>query len=45
MIGYAYLPVALGPGTEVTVEVLGDWVDATVVDDVLYDPTHATVRA
>jgi glycine cleavage system T protein len=44
MIGYAYLPIALGPGSEVTVEVLGEQVEATVVDDVAYDPTHSRVR-
>jgi 4-methylaminobutanoate oxidase (formaldehyde-forming) len=45
MIGYAYLPVALDAGSEVSIEVLGEQVEATVVDDVLYDPTHARVRA
>ncbi len=44
MIGYAYLPVELGPGAEVTVEVFGEQVASTVVDDVLHDPTHARLR-
>ena len=43
MIGFAYLPVALGPGSEVTVEVLGRAVAARVADDVLYDPSNARV--
>jgi glycine cleavage system aminomethyltransferase T len=44
-LAYAYLPVALGPGERVQVEVFGELVDAEVADDVQYDPRHERVRA
>jgi glycine cleavage system aminomethyltransferase T len=32
-------------GTEVSIEVFGDWVDAEVVDDPLWDPSGARIRS
>jgi len=37
-VAYAYLPTALGPGTDLGVEVFGRLVPAEVTEDVLYDP-------
>ena len=44
-LAYAYLPVALGPGDTVGVEVFGELVEAEVADDVQYDPGNERVRA
>ncbi len=44
-IAYAYLPVALGPGARVEVDVFGSPVPAEIVEDVLYDPEHERLRA
>jgi 4-methylaminobutanoate oxidase (formaldehyde-forming) len=45
-IAFAYLPAeSTAPGTAVQVLVFGDWVDATVAAEPLYDPTGARVRA
>ncbi len=45
-IAFAYLPTeATAPGTPVQVLVFGDWIDATVATEPLYDPTGARVRA
>lgn len=45
-IAYAYLPVSdAAPGTPLSVDLFGAWVDGVVADDVLYDPTHARIRA
>ncbi len=43
-LAYAYLPVALDEGSQVSVEVFGELIDADVVADVLHDPQHARVR-
>jgi 4-methylaminobutanoate oxidase (formaldehyde-forming) len=43
-VAYAYLPIAVGPGAQVEVEVFGRLVPAEVVDDVLYDPANERVR-
>jgi heterotetrameric sarcosine oxidase gamma subunit len=43
-IAYAYLPVAADVGTAVTIDLFGEWVDATVADEPLFDPTGARVR-
>jgi 4-methylaminobutanoate oxidase (formaldehyde-forming) len=44
-IAFAYLPTeCTAPGTEVQVLVFGDWIDATVAVEPLYDPTGARVR-
>jgi 4-methylaminobutanoate oxidase (formaldehyde-forming) len=45
-IAFAYLPDGLDEvGTEVAIEVFGEWVDAEVVDDTLWDPSGERIRA
>jgi glycine cleavage system aminomethyltransferase T/glycine/D-amino acid oxidase-like deaminating enzyme len=45
-IAYAYLPVAdAGIGTEVEVEIFGEWVPGVVERDPLYDPRGARIRS
>jgi glycine cleavage system aminomethyltransferase T/glycine/D-amino acid oxidase-like deaminating enzyme len=44
-VAYAYLPPAMGPGTQVFVEVFGRLVPAEVSNDVLYDPERTRVAA
>ncbi|MGH2635488.1 MAG: GcvT family protein [Actinomycetota bacterium] len=45
-IAYAYLPVALAEvGTGLAVEVFGEWVDAEVVREPLWDPGGERIRA
>ena len=45
-IAFAYLPTALADvGTKVSIEVFGDWVDAEVVEDPLWDPSGERVRS
>ncbi len=44
-LAYAALPVELGPGADVEVEVFGRRVPAQVAEDVLYDPAGARARA
>jgi 4-methylaminobutanoate oxidase (formaldehyde-forming) len=44
-IAYAYLPAELAePGTAVQVEVFGDWIDAEVAREPLFDPAGERVR-
>ena len=43
-VAYAYLPVAVGPGERVGVEIFGALVAAEVADDVQYDPDNERVR-
>jgi 4-methylaminobutanoate oxidase (formaldehyde-forming) len=44
-IAYAYLPsLASGPGTAVEVDVFGELIAGTVVDEPLYDPESARIR-
>ena len=43
-LAYAYLPVAVGPGERVGVEIFGALVAAEVADDVQYDPDNERVR-
>ena len=44
-IAYAYLPAEhAAPGTEVAVEVFGEWIDAEVRPEPLFDPTGERVR-
>jgi glycine cleavage system aminomethyltransferase T/glycine/D-amino acid oxidase-like deaminating enzyme len=44
-IAYAYLPITATPGTRVSVDLFGDWVDGVVADDVLHDPSNARIRS
>jgi glycine cleavage system aminomethyltransferase T len=45
-IGFAYLPIGLTDvGTKVSIEVFGEWVDAKVVVDPLWDPRGERIRA
>jgi len=44
-IAYAYLPSELTePGTAVQVEIFGDWVEAEVAREPLFDPAGERVR-
>jgi glycine cleavage system aminomethyltransferase T/glycine/D-amino acid oxidase-like deaminating enzyme len=44
-IAYAYLPAEHAePGTEVAVEVFGEWIDAAVRSEPLFDPDGSRVR-
>ena len=44
-IAYAYLPAEHDVGTEVAVEIFGEWVDGVVAPEPLYDPTGERIRA
>jgi len=44
-IAYAYLPAAVPVGSRVQVGIFGEWRDATIRDEPLFDPTNARVRA
>jgi glycine cleavage system T protein len=45
-IAFAYLPTELADtGTKLSVEVFGEWVDAEVVDDPLWDPSGGRIKA
>ena len=44
-IAYAYLPTEHDVGTEVAVEIFGEWIDGIVVDEPLYDPAGERIRA
>jgi 4-methylaminobutanoate oxidase (formaldehyde-forming) len=45
-IAYAYVPVTLAePGTEVAIDIFGDWVAGEVRADPLYDPHGERIRA
>ena len=44
MVTLATVPPELTVGTRVTVDVLGEPVDATVEPDVLYDPRNGRIR-
>ena len=43
-IAYAYLPAEHGVGTEVAVEIFGEWVGGVVADEPLYDPKGERIR-
>ena len=44
-IAFAYLPAGLDEvGTKVSIEVFGEWVDAEVVDEPLWDPAGERIR-
>ncbi|HYI75384.1 MAG TPA: FAD-dependent oxidoreductase [Gaiellaceae bacterium] len=44
-IAYAYLPAAHDVGTEVAVEIFGEWVPGVVADEPLFDPKGERIRA
>jgi glycine cleavage system aminomethyltransferase T/glycine/D-amino acid oxidase-like deaminating enzyme len=44
-IGYAYLPIDMGPGAELEVDVFGRSVPAAVAEDALYDPERRRTAA
>jgi glycine cleavage system T protein len=45
-IAFAYLPAGLDEvGTNVSIEVFGEWVDAEVVDEPLWDPSGERIRS
>ena len=44
-IGTVYLPAHISEGFDVSVDVLGDWLPATVGPDVLHDPAGERLRA
>jgi 4-methylaminobutanoate oxidase (formaldehyde-forming) len=44
-IALAYLPAEHDVGSEVAVEIFGDWVGGLVVDEPLYDPSGKRIRA
>ena len=44
-IAYAYLPAEHDVGTEVAVEIFGEWVDGVVAAEPLYDPAGERIRA
>jgi 4-methylaminobutanoate oxidase (formaldehyde-forming) len=45
-IAYAYLPKELAAtGTNLDVEVFGEWIGAEVADEPLYDPKGERIRA
>ena len=44
-IAYAYLPAEHDVGTEVAVEIFGEWVAGVVAEEPLYDPTGERIRA
>jgi 4-methylaminobutanoate oxidase (formaldehyde-forming) len=43
-IAYAYLPVAVGEGAEVHIDVFGEWVAGVVAAEPLFDPTGSRIR-
>jgi 4-methylaminobutanoate oxidase (formaldehyde-forming) len=44
-IAYAYLPAEHGVGTEVAVEIFGEWVPGLVAEEPLFDPAGERIRA
>jgi 4-methylaminobutanoate oxidase (formaldehyde-forming) len=44
-IALAYLPVDLGPGTAVAIDLFGTWIPGTVHTDTLFDPRSERVRS
>ena len=43
-IAYAYLPVAVGEGAAVEIDIFGEWVAGEVVAEPLFDPHGARIR-
>ena len=44
-IAYAYLPAEHDVGTEIAVEIFGDWVPGVVTAEPMFDPTGERIRA
>jgi 4-methylaminobutanoate oxidase (formaldehyde-forming) len=44
-IAYAYLPTEHAVGTDVAVEIFGDWVEGEIVAEPLFDPSGERIRA
>ena len=44
-IAYAYLPAEHEVGTDVAVEIFGEWIDGVVAAEPLYDPVGEKIRA
>jgi 4-methylaminobutanoate oxidase (formaldehyde-forming) len=44
-IAYAYVPAEHGPGTEVAVEIFGEWVPGVVAEEPIFDPQGQRIRA
>jgi 4-methylaminobutanoate oxidase (formaldehyde-forming) len=44
-IAYAYVPAEHTPGTEVAVEIFGEWVPGVVAEEPLFDPQGERIRA
>ena len=44
-IAYAYLPADHDVGTEVAVEIFGEWVAGVIADEPLFDPEGKRIRA
>ncbi len=44
-IAYAYVPAEHEVGTEVAVEIFGEWVEGEIADEPLFDPTGERIRA
>jgi len=44
-IAYAYLPAENGVGTELAVEIFGEWVAGVVAEEPLFDPRGERIRA
>jgi 4-methylaminobutanoate oxidase (formaldehyde-forming) len=42
-IAYAYLPIGCGPGTQVQIDLFGEWVSGTVAVEPLFDPKSTRV--
>jgi glycine cleavage system aminomethyltransferase T/glycine/D-amino acid oxidase-like deaminating enzyme len=43
-IAYAYLPAAVGEGTDVAIDIFGEWVEGIVAAEPLFDPHGARIR-
>jgi 4-methylaminobutanoate oxidase (formaldehyde-forming) len=44
-IAYAYLPVELGPGSAVSIDLFGTWIGGTVGKEPLFDPSGDRVHS
>jgi 4-methylaminobutanoate oxidase (formaldehyde-forming) len=44
-MAYAYLPAEHGVGTEVAVEIFGEWVEGAIAEEPLYDPHGERIRS